>query len=77
MEVLRSSLVVVGMLLIAAIAEAQQAGGSAIQGRASDAQQAVLPGVTVVITAQETGTFRETVTGPDGTYFVTGLAPGP
>jgi Carboxypeptidase regulatory-like domain/TonB dependent receptor/TonB-dependent Receptor Plug Domain len=77
MEMLRPWPVVVGMLLIAAIAEAQQAGGSAIQGRVVDAQQAVLPGVTVVVTAQETGTFRETITGPDGTYFVTGLAPGP
>jgi hypothetical protein len=60
-----------------AVAEAQQAGGSAIRGRIIDQQGAVLPGVTVVVTHQESGTFRETVTGADGTYFVTGLIPGP
>ncbi len=68
----------VGMLLLRAVAaEAQLAGGSAIQGRVVDAQQGVLPGVTVVITSQESGTFRETLTASDGTYFVTGLVPGP
>jgi hypothetical protein len=74
---LKSFAVVAGMLLIAAVAEAQLAGGSAIQGRVVDVQQGVLPGVTVVITSQESGTFRETATGSDGTYFVTGLVPGP
>ena len=63
--------------MAATLAEAQQVGGSAIQGRAVDQQQAVLPGVTIVITHQETGTFRETATGPEGTYFITGLPPGP
>jgi Carboxypeptidase regulatory-like domain/TonB dependent receptor/TonB-dependent Receptor Plug Domain len=71
-----SSMFACGMLLIAGVAEAQQAGGSAIQGRVVDAQQGVLPGVTIVITNQESGTFRETLSGSDGTYFVTGLAPG-
>ena len=67
-----------GSLLVAAgIAEAQQAGGSAIRGRAIDAQQAVLPGVAIVVTHTESGIFRETVTGPDGTYFITGIIPGP
>lgn len=60
----------------AAIAEAQQ-GGSSIRGRILDPQQAVLPGVTVVVTHAESGMFRETVTGADGTYFITGIVPGP
>ncbi len=63
-------------LFAAAGAEAQQAGGSALQGRVMDQQQAVLPGVTVVVTNQDNGTFRETITGSDGTYFATGLQPG-
>jgi Carboxypeptidase regulatory-like domain/TonB dependent receptor-like, beta-barrel len=58
-------------------AEAQQAGGSAIRGRVVDAQQSVLPGVAIVVTHTESGTVRATVTGPDGTYFVTGIIPGP
>jgi hypothetical protein len=66
------------LVVAAAVAEAQQAGGSAMRGRVTDQQQAVLPGVRVVVTHTESGTFREeTVTGPDGTYFVTGIVPGP
>ena len=72
----RSFLVAIGVLLTSAAAQAQQVGGSALQGRVIDQQQAVLPGVTVVITNQDNGTFRETVTGPDGTYFATGLQAG-
>src|SRR2546427_3009624 len=67
---------IAGLLFCAAPSEGQQVGGSAVQGRVIDQQQAVLPGVTVIITNQDTGTFRETVTGPDGTYFATGLQAG-
>ena len=48
-----------GVLLISAAAQAQQVGGCALQGRVIDQQQAVLPGVTIIITNQDTGTFRE------------------
>jgi outer membrane receptor protein involved in Fe transport len=65
------------LLLAAGIAEAQQAGGSAIRGRVTDQQQGAVPGVAIVVTHQESGTFRETVSGQDGTYFVTGIVPGP
>ena len=63
-------------LLVVGAAEAQQ-GGSAIRGRVTDQQQAILPGVGIVVTHVESGTTRETVTGPDGTYLVHGLVPGP
>src|SRR5262245_5517631 len=63
-------------LVASAVAEAQQ-GGSAIRGRITDEQHAVLPGVAIVVTHAESGTIRETVTGPDGTYLVSGLVPGP
>lgn len=62
--------------LLAATAEAQQ-GSSAIRGRVTDQQQGVLPGVNITITHAENGTIRETVSGPDGTYLVPGLIPGP
>ena len=56
--------------------QAQQ-GGSAIRGRVTDQQQAILPGVAIVVTHAESGTIRETVTGADGTFLVPGLVPGP
>jgi hypothetical protein len=65
-----------GVLLAASVSEASQAGGSALQGRVVDEQQAVLPGVAIIVTNQDNGTFRETVSGPDGAYFVPGLQPG-
>jgi hypothetical protein len=58
------------------VAEAQQ-GGSAIRGRVTDEQQGVLPGTVIVVTHAENGTTRETATGSDGTYLVSGLVPGP
>ena len=71
-----SLLAAFGVLVSALVAEANQGGGSALQGRVVDAQQAVLPGVAIVVTNQDNGTFRETVSGPDGAYFVPGLQPG-
>ena len=68
--------VVLGSLVAAAVADAQQ-GGSAIRGRVVDQQQGILPGVAIVVTHAESGTIRETVTGPDGTFLVPGLLPGP
>jgi hypothetical protein len=58
------------------VTHAQQA-TAAIRGRVTDAQQGVLPGVTVVATHQDSGVFRQTITGPDGTYSMQGLPPGP
>ena len=65
-----------GSLVVASFAAAQQ-GGSAIRGRITDQQQGIRPGVSIVLTHAENGTTRETVTGPDGTYLVPGLVPGP
>ena len=62
-------------LFIAMSASAQQ-GTTELRGRVIDPQGAVLPGVTVVVRNQETGMFRETVSGPDGTFIASGLVPG-
>jgi outer membrane receptor protein involved in Fe transport len=62
-------------LLPAGPALAQQ-GTAEIRGRVVDAQDAVLPGVAVVLRNQETGMFRQGVSTTDGTYFLSGVTPG-
>jgi hypothetical protein len=69
-------LVLLAACSIATAAAAQQ-GGSAMRGRITDEQKAVLPGVTVIVTHMETGAIREATTTDDGTYLVQGLVPGP
>ena len=55
---------------------AQQGTGD-LRGRVLDGQGAVLPGVTIVARHQESGLFRETVTGPDGSFLLSAMTPGP
>lgn len=62
--------------LAAAVVEAQQ-GASSIRGRVTDEQKGVLPGATVIVTHQESGVSRDTVSGPDGTFSIPALIPGP
>jgi len=73
--------VFVGLMLavflgaLAAPTLAQQ-GTADIGGRATDEQGAVLPGVMIVLTNEETGVFRQVMSGEDGSYFVSALTPG-
>jgi hypothetical protein len=67
--------VVALLLAMAGTAWAQQ-GTTEIKGRVIDTSNAAVPGATVVVRNQETGMFRETVSGADGTYFVGGIVPG-
>src|SRR5688500_1866868 len=53
-----------------------QQGVAEVRGRVVDSQNAILPGVTVVVTNQDTGLYREVLSNSDGTYFVTGIVPG-
>jgi hypothetical protein len=53
-----------------------QQGTADIVGRVADEQGAVLPGVAIVATNENTGVFREAVSGPAGTYTLAQLAPG-
>ena len=55
---------------------AAQQGTGEIAGKVTDEQGAVLPGVAIVVTNQETGVFRDVVSGPAGTYFASQLVPG-
>ena len=69
---------VLGICILAmmpALASAQQ-GTTEVRGQVTDAQGAVLPGVSVVVRNQDTGMFRETTTNADGTFFVSGITPG-
>src|SRR3954466_8297580 len=69
------SLVFIMTLLIAMSASAQQ-GTTELRGKVIDPQGAVLPGVNVVVRNQDTGMFRETVSGQDGSFIASGLVPG-
>ena len=53
-----------------------QQGTTEVRGLVTDAQRAVLPGVTVEVRNQDTGMFRSTISNSDGTYFVSGIVPG-
>src|SRR5712692_8581296 len=66
-----------GVLTLAPIAGAAQGQSSAIQGHVLDESGGALPGVTVVVTHQGSGAFRHVVSNADGSYFVTGILPGP
>src|SRR3954467_6862323 len=55
---------------------AAQQGTGEIAGKVTDEQGAVLPGVAIVVTNEETGVFRDVVSGPAGTFFASQLVPG-
>ncbi|PYR38676.1 MAG: hypothetical protein DMF93_15680 [Acidobacteria bacterium] len=57
-------------LVLPANLAAAQGQASAVQGRVVDESGGALPGVTVVITHQGSGVFRQVVSNSDGSYFV-------
>ena len=63
-------------LCVAAAPLRAQQGTSEIGGKALDDQGAVLPGVSIIITNEETGRLREITSGADGSYFASQLVPG-
>ena len=67
--------VVVALFLAVATPAAQQ-GTSEIRGRVVDQSGAVQPSVTIVLTNEGTGAFRETISGADGSYVAAQLIPG-
>jgi Carboxypeptidase regulatory-like domain len=69
--------VFVGLLALAPIRAVAQGQNSAVQGHVLDESGAALPGVTVVLTHQGSGQFRQVVSNADGSYFLTNLIPGP
>jgi hypothetical protein len=63
-------------LLFAPEARAQQGTGD-LRGQVVDQQSAAMPGVSIVLRHQESGLFRETVSGADGAFHFSGMTPGP
>ena len=68
--------VIASFLVIASGSVAAQQGISEVRGRVVDSQNAILPGVIVLVTNQDSGIYREVTSNADGTYFVTGIVPG-
>src|SRR6476660_596517 len=68
--------VLLALLVALSLPVSAQQGTTEVRGRVVDAQGAVLPGVTVTVRNQETGMFRETVSGADGSFIASGLVPG-
>ncbi len=66
---------VLATLFCVSNASAQQGTGD-LRGQVVDQQNAALPGVAIVLRHQESGLFRETVSGGDGTFFFSGMTPG-
>jgi uncharacterized protein (DUF2141 family) len=61
------------LLLLSSVALAQQA---TITGIVYDDTKAVMPGVTVTVTNQDTQIVRTAISSDTGNYTVPGLAPG-
>ena len=57
-------------------AHAPAPGLSDMRGTVADTSGGSLPGVTVTITNQASGTFREVISNADGSWYVPGLTPG-
>ncbi|HYE87198.1 MAG TPA: TonB-dependent receptor [Vicinamibacterales bacterium] len=67
---------VLAVLFAAAGVAAAQQGTSEMRGRVVDAQGGALPGVSVMLTNQANGTFRETISSADGSFIASGMVPG-
>ena len=61
--------------LTASVIQAQQ-GRAELRGSVTDDTGGALPGVAVVVTNQENGTFREYITSGEGSFFAAQLTPG-
>jgi hypothetical protein len=56
---------------------AQQGQYAAVQGHVADESGGAMPGVTVVVTHEGSGMFRQVVSNADGSYYVANMVPGP
>jgi hypothetical protein len=72
----RRALVFLSLLLATAAPSLAQQGTAEIGGKITDTSGAVLPGVSIVVTNEDTGVFREVFTTSNGSYFVSQIVPG-
>ena len=76
---MRSALI--GLLVLACwlsldIRTIAQENTAELRGRVVDSQEAGIPGVTILITNEATGVYRQSVSNADGSYFITAIPPG-
>jgi Carboxypeptidase regulatory-like domain len=64
------------LLCVARVGLAQNTNSGDIRGTVTDPSGAVLPGVSVTVTNQDTGVVREFVTNSDGLYDTNSILPG-
>ena len=76
MRRLTTFLTVVALVGVTATSVLAQQGRSELRGRVTDETGGALPGVTVFLQNEADGTFREVITGADGSYFAAQLLPG-
>ena len=77
MRVLRVCVMAALVLAVACVsAVAAQQTESRVVGKLVDDSRAALPGVTVTLTARQTGAVRSSVSESDGSFAVTNLGPG-
>jgi hypothetical protein len=77
MQRIVSSAAAVVMICCVAVGYAYgQQGTGELRGKVIDAQNAVLPGATIVARNEASGQFREIVSGDDGSFFMSALTPG-
>src|SRR5438132_8901475 len=69
-------LVAAVLVVLSAVPLGAQNIGATLQGLITDAQRAVLPGVTVTITNVDTGVIRTVISETDGWYRAAALQPG-
>jgi outer membrane receptor protein involved in Fe transport len=75
-RLLTPSLIVILLLFTGSAAWAQGASGT-MAGTVTDETGGALPGATIIIKNDDTSATRELVSGADGRYTATNLAPGP
>ncbi len=70
---LTATVILVALTATAAVA---QQGTAELRGSVTDEQGGALPGVAILITNQDSGTFREALSGGDGSFFASQMLPG-
>ena len=76
MRKIQLALLLAGFLFAIVTPLFAQQGTAEIAGKVTDTSGAVLPGVSIVVTNEATGIFRDVTTSTEGTYFVSQLVPG-
>jgi hypothetical protein len=69
-------LLVLAFTFVLAAQTTAQESTAELRGRVVDTQDAGIPGVTILVTNEATGIYRQSVSTADGSYFITAIPPG-